>query len=60
MSEKLVLDAAVRASRTAERGLESLVKKAWSIMDAASEKKRPSEYLGEQARRSIQGRVSDA
>jgi hypothetical protein len=60
MSEKLVLDAAVRASRSAERRLETLVKKAWSIMDAASEKKRPSEYLGDRARRSIQGRVTHA
>lgn len=60
MSEKLILDAAVRASRSAERGLENLVKKAWSILDAASEKKRPSEYLGERARRSIQGKVRDA
>ena len=33
-----------------------LVKKAWSVMDAASEKKAPSHFLGDHAVRSIQGR----
>ena len=56
MSEKLIADTAVTTADTARRGLEALVKKAWSIMDAASEKQRPSEYLSEQAVRSIQGK----
>jgi hypothetical protein len=56
MSEKLAVDAAVKTAQVAEKGLESLVKKAWSIMDAAAEKKTPSQYLSDQAVRSIQGK----
>ena len=56
MSEKLVVDAAVKTARVAERGAEALVKKAWSVMDAAAEKQKPSEYLSQRAVRSIQGK----
>ena len=59
MSERLVSDVVLKASRTVERGVESLVKKVWSVVDAASEKKSPSEYLSERARRSMQGRLAD-
>lgn len=59
MSEKLISDAAVQAARSAEKGMEKMVKKAWSIIDAASEKKAPSEYLSQRATRSIRGEVSD-
>jgi hypothetical protein len=59
MQEELV-DAAAKTARVAERRVGDLVKKAWSIMDAASEKKTPSEYLSRRGTRSIQGRVSDA
>ena len=38
------------------RAGEQLVKKLWSIMDAASEKKLPSDYLSTQAIQSIQGK----
>jgi hypothetical protein len=34
---------------------ETAIKKAWSIMDAATEKKSPGEYLGQRAIKSIQG-----
>lgn len=34
---------------------EASIRKAWSIMDAASEKKMPSEYLSQKAIRAIQG-----
>jgi hypothetical protein len=34
---------------------ETAIKKAWSIMEAAAEKKSPSEYLGSKAIKSIQG-----
>ena len=56
MAEKLVVDSAVQTARVAERGLERLVRKAWSVMDASSEKKAPSQYLTDRAVRSIQGR----
>lgn len=55
MSEKIAVDAAVKTADATRRGLETLVRKAWSIMDAASEKQMPSEYLTERAVRSIQG-----
>ena len=55
MSEKMVVDATTKTVQTIERGAEALVKKAWSILDAASEKKKPSEYLRPEAIRSIQG-----
>ena len=57
MSEKLVVDATAKTARTAERGVEAFVKKAWSIMDAAAEKNKPSEYLRPEAIRSIQGKA---
>ncbi len=56
MSEKLIADATVKTAQTAEKGAESLIRKAWSVMDAASEKKAPSQFLGDHAVRSIQGR----
>jgi hypothetical protein len=56
MPEKLIADATVKTAQAAEKGAEGLVKKAWSIMEAASEKKAPSQFLGDHAVRSIQGR----
>ena len=56
MSEKLIADATVKTAQAAERGMERLVKKAWSIMDAAAKKETPSQYLSERAVRSIQGK----
>ena len=55
MSEKLVADATVETAQVAQKGVEGLVRKAWSVMEAASEKKAPSQYLSDQAVRSIQG-----
>ena len=56
MSEKLIADATIKTARAAEKGVESFIKKAWSIMDAASEKNSPTQYLTEQGVRSIQGK----
>ena len=50
---KAVADGAKETARAAEK----LVKKLWSIMDAASEKKAPSDYLSAQAIQSIQGKA---
>lgn len=58
MPEKLV-DAAAKTAKAAERSMEGLVRKAWTIMDAASEKRPPSKYLTGRATRSIQGRATD-
>ena len=54
---------AAKASRdvmdSTKRVTETAIKKAWSILDAASEKKLPSEYLGQRAISAIQGRSTD-
>lgn len=55
MSEKLIVDTTMQVVQMAEKGVETLIKKAWSIMDAATEKETPSQYLSERAIRSIQG-----
>lgn len=55
MSEKLIADATTETARVAEKGMESLVRKAWSVMEAASEKRAPSQYLTERAVSSIRG-----
>jgi hypothetical protein len=47
---------AVSVTKTAVKETENLIKKAWSIMDAASEKAQPSEYLSPKTIQSIQGR----
>jgi hypothetical protein len=52
MLEKLVPDAIHSAARL----VDTTFKEVWSRLDAASEKPRPSEYLGQQAIRAIQGR----
>ncbi len=51
MLEKTVADTATATIKIVEAGL----KKVWSILDAASEKKAPSEYLSKNAINSIQG-----
>jgi len=56
VKEKVISDATVEAVQAAGKGLEVLVKKAWSLMDAASEKVMPSQYLSDRAIRSIQGK----
>jgi hypothetical protein len=49
---KFVSDAAIRAVRSGETAL----RKAWSLMEAASEKKRPSEVISQAAIRRMQGK----
>ena len=54
-------DEAVKATtdvvRTGTKIAEAGIKKAWSILDAASEKKPPSEVLSQKAVRAIQGQA---
>lgn len=47
-----------KAAEKTARITESGVRKAWSILDAASDKQRPSEVLSNQAIRAIQGNPS--
>lgn len=49
--EKFATEAVDKTKRIVEAG----IRKAWSILDAASEKRPPSEYLSQQAVRAIQG-----
>jgi len=55
MLEKSVVDASVKTARTAEKGVEGLIKKAWSIMDSGAPKDKPSKFLSERGIRAIQG-----
>lgn len=50
---KVVGDTTRQAAQLAEAG----IKKAWSILDAASEKKPPSEMLSQRAVRAVQGQA---
>ena len=52
MEETAIAKAAVD---TTTKLAETAIKKAWSILDAASEKKPPSEYLSQNAIKAIQG-----
>lgn len=52
--------AAIDIVRAAQRGGETVLKEAWSRLDAAAQKPRPSDYLGPRAIRSIQGRGEDS
>ena len=56
MTVEATTKAAGDTARATVRGLEGLLKRAWSLMDAASEKKTPSDYLSSRAIQSIQGK----
>ena len=45
----------ISIAKSVKRTAEGLSKKAWSIADAASEKKTPGDFLSPQAINSIQG-----
>lgn len=55
IEEKIVADAMTSAAKIAE----ATVKKVWSILDAAAEKKPASEHLSPKAIQAIQG-IADA
>ncbi len=57
--EKAIADSVQTATDVTKATLktaETVVKKAWSLMDAASEKKAPGEYLSPKAVNSVQGK----
>lgn len=51
MKERVVRDAAAKASRVVEAGIQDF----WSALDAAAERERPIEYLSPRAVRAVQG-----
>jgi hypothetical protein len=55
MPSDMVVRETASLAKMAVKESTNLVKKAWSIMDAATEKTRPGEYLSTQAIQSIQG-----
>lgn len=55
MSNDAIVKATTDAVRTGTKIVESTIKKAWSVLDAASEKKPPSEVLSQKAVRAVQG-----
>ncbi len=56
MPTDLIAKEATAVTQTAVKESFNLVKKAWSILDAASEKTPPSEFLSPKAIQSIQGK----
>lgn len=56
MSRDMVVRETASLTKTAVKEGAYLVKKAWSIMEAATEKSRPGEYLSTRAIQSIQGK----
>jgi len=55
MSSDMVVRETASLTKMAVKEGVNLVKKAWSIMEAAAEKNRPGEYLSARAIQSIQG-----
>lgn len=55
MNLKEGLRTASDAAQKAEKTAETMVKKAWSMMDVATEKTRPSQAISQDAIRKIQG-----
>ena len=53
--KKAVTDVATKMMKVTDVA----IKKAWSVMEAAAEKQSPSEYLGQQAVKSIQGEIQE-
>lgn len=50
------VNVAADVTKTGLKLAESAIKKAWSIMEAASEKQAPSEYLSQQGINAMQGK----
>ena len=57
--ESIVAKATKDTVDKSTRVIETSVKKAWSIMDAAVEKKAPSEQLNKRAMSAVQGKVME-
>jgi len=56
MSAEIIAKEAADGAKTAVREGTNFIKKAWSLMDAASEKRPPADYLSPKAIQSIQGK----
>lgn len=51
--------AAVDVARTGLSLTETIIKKAWTLLEAAVEKQAPSEYLSEKGIRAMQGKLDN-
>ncbi len=49
---------AIKAVTETVKATENVVKKIWTLLDAASEKEQPSKFLSQQAVEAIQGRTN--
>lgn len=56
MDGKTVVNEGIKAAKSITQNIERFGKQVWSIMDAAANKNKPSDYLSPQAIRSIQGK----
>ena len=55
--ESTIINSATDVTKKAVQVVNTGIKKAWSILEAASEKKHPSELLSQNAIQTIQGTV---
>lgn len=55
MTEKVTAKVVSDVTRTGARFVEAMAKKAWSVIDAASEKKSPNEVMSQRGVKSVQG-----
>jgi hypothetical protein len=55
--EKNITHAATDTVHIGKQAVEQVVHRAWSLLDAASEKKSPGEYLNRKAIDAIQGKL---
>lgn len=55
-TEAVAFKAAQDTTRQAVGAVETMVKKAWSVLEAAAEKQSPSQYLTPKAVNAIQGK----
>ena len=58
MDGKTVVKEGTKTGKGIARNIERFGKKAWSIMDAAANKNKPSDYLSPQAIQAMQGKGS--
>lgn len=55
MIEKAVMDTTLKLTQEAAKGVEKMIRKAWTPQEAAVEKPAPSQYLSDAGIKAIQG-----
>lgn len=56
MLEKTATDVGLKTAKAVEKGAEQVMKKVFSVMDAAAEKQTPSQYLSDAGIKAMQGK----